>query len=61
MREPNQGEAAWRLDAGRFVVLYDHPHAMDIDAVRIVTVWTKRRRPRHLHVVKGDAGRYPEP
>jgi hypothetical protein len=46
LREPNEGEVDWLVDAGRFVVAYDHPDEEDIDAVRIVTVWTKRRRRR---------------
>jgi hypothetical protein len=49
IHETNEGEAEWRIDAGRFVVLYDHPNREDIGAVRIVTVWPKRRpRRRHL-------------
>jgi len=46
IREANEGEAEWRVDAGRFVVVYDHPDNRDIDAVRIVSAWTKRRRKR---------------
>ncbi len=46
LRVANAGEADWLLDAGHFVVIYDHPDSGDIDAVRIVTVWTKRRRHR---------------
>jgi hypothetical protein len=43
------GVGAWRIDAGRFVVVYDHPHGEDIDAVRIISAWPKRRpRRRHL-------------
>ena len=49
LRETNDGEAEWRIDAGRFVVVYDHPAGGDIDAVRIVSAWAKRRRHRrHL-------------
>jgi hypothetical protein len=49
LRETNEGAAAWRVDAGRFVVVYDHPDHNDIDAVRIVSAWPKRRRrKRHL-------------
>jgi hypothetical protein len=44
IREPNQGEAEWRVDAGRFVVIYDHPDLEDLEAVRIVSAWPKRRR-----------------
>jgi hypothetical protein len=46
IREANRGTAEWRVDAGRFVVVYDHPANEDIDAVRIVSVWSKRRRKR---------------
>jgi len=48
IRETNDGNAQWRIDAGSFVVVYDHPHGDDIDAVRIVSVWTKRRRKRRV-------------
>jgi hypothetical protein len=44
IRETNDGKAAWRVDAGRFVVVYDHPHGADMDAVRIISTWPKRRR-----------------
>jgi hypothetical protein len=44
IRETNQGEAEWRVDAGRFVVIYDHPDREDLEAVRIVSAWSKRRR-----------------
>jgi hypothetical protein len=46
MRQINKGEADWRLVLGRFVVIYDHPDGDDIDAVRVVSVWTRRRGPR---------------
>jgi hypothetical protein len=46
IRETNLGAAEWRIDAGRFVVIYDHPDDGDLDAVRIVSVWSKRRRKR---------------
>jgi hypothetical protein len=46
IREPNDGEADWRVDASRFVVVYDHPYDDDIDAVCIVSVWSKHRRRR---------------
>jgi hypothetical protein len=55
VQEPNDGEADWRVDAGRFVVVYDHPHGEDIDAVRIVSVWSKRRRRR-----RSPSSGYPE-
>lgn len=49
LREINDEEAQWRIDAGRFVVVYDHPAGEDIHAVRIVSAWAKRRRRRrHL-------------
>jgi hypothetical protein len=49
IREANEGEAEWRVDASRFVVVYDHSHGKDIDAVRIISAWPKRRRHRrHL-------------
>jgi hypothetical protein len=49
IRETNAGEADWRIDAGGIVVLYDHPDKDDINAIRIVTAWPKRRRRRrHL-------------
>ncbi len=48
-RATNEGEADWRIDAGRFVVVYDHPRGKDTNAIRIVSVWPKRRpRRRHL-------------
>jgi hypothetical protein len=53
IREANQGAAAWRIDTGRLVVVYDHPDGDDIDAVRIVSAWSKRRRKRR------SAERYP--
>ncbi len=51
IRHANEGEADWLVDAGRFFVAYDHPALGDIDAVCIVTVWTKRRRKRRLRAV----------
>jgi hypothetical protein len=52
MREINKGEADWRVTTSRFVVIYDHPHGKDIDAVDIVSVWVKRRK-RRLRLVSG--------
>jgi hypothetical protein len=52
MRETNDGEADWLVDTGRFAVVYDHPDWGDVDAARIVSVWTDRRRPR-LRLVTG--------
>jgi hypothetical protein len=55
LREPNIGEADWRIDAGRFVVLYDHPDKGDMNAIRIVTAWSKRRKRRgHLRLVDDE-------
>jgi hypothetical protein len=54
IREANKGPAEWRVDAGRFVIVYDHPDGDDIDAVRIVSVWSKRRRKRR------STGGYPQ-
>lgn len=52
LREPNMGKADWRIDAGRFVVFYDHPDKGDMNTIRIITVWSKRRkRRRHLRLV----------
>lgn len=49
IREANAGEADWRVDAGRFVVVYDRHGSQDVNVVRIVSVWPKRRRRRrHL-------------
>jgi uncharacterized protein YjiS (DUF1127 family) len=61
LRQPNDGDADWRIDAGRFVVLYDHPDQNDIDAARIITAWPKRRkRRRHLKLVNDENGGYPQ-
>jgi hypothetical protein len=49
-RETNDGEAEWRVDAGLFVVVHDHPDREDIDAVRIISAWPKRGRSRKLHL-----------
>jgi hypothetical protein len=54
MRKTNEGEADWRIDASRFVAVYDHPHRDDIDAVCIVSVWSKHRKRRR------SSSRYPE-
>jgi hypothetical protein len=53
LRGANYGAAEWRVDAGRFVVVYDYPDGGDLDAVRIVSVWSKRRRKRR------SVARYP--
>jgi hypothetical protein len=52
MRQANKGEADWRLVCGRFVVIYDYSDGEDIDTVRIVSVWVRRRGPR-LRLVSG--------
>ncbi len=52
MRETNAGEADWRVISGQLVVIYDHPDGDDIDAARIVSVWTRPRK-RRLHTVTG--------
>jgi hypothetical protein len=44
LRAVNDGEADWRLDTGRFVVIYDHDQRAEVATVRIVSVWRKRRR-----------------
>lgn len=62
LRQPNEGEADWRIDTGRFVVLYDHPDQNDLDVVRIVTTWRKRRKAkRHLKLLNDENRGYPEP
>jgi hypothetical protein len=49
IREDNEGEAEWRVDAGGFVVVYAHPDNEDTATARIVSVWPKRHgRRRHL-------------
>lgn len=40
----NDGEADWRVDNGRFVVIYDYDECEEGATVRIVSVWLKRRR-----------------
>ncbi|HEY3958899.1 MAG TPA: hypothetical protein VGL68_00155 [Solirubrobacteraceae bacterium] len=49
-RETNEGEAEWRVDAGPFVVVYDHPDREDIDTVRIISAWPKRRQSHKRHL-----------
>jgi hypothetical protein len=53
-RETNDGEGEWRVDAGTFVVIYNHPDGADAGAVRIISTWVKRRRRRR------GRGDYPE-
>jgi hypothetical protein len=48
IRETNEGTAQWRVDAGGFVIVYVHPDGDDVSSVRIVSVWTKRRRKRRV-------------
>ena len=45
-REINRGPADWRIEAGHFVVIYDHPDRGDPRTVRIVSVWAKRQEHR---------------
>ncbi|HEX5853110.1 MAG TPA: hypothetical protein VFY36_08455 [Solirubrobacteraceae bacterium] len=48
IREINKGRAAWRVDAGSFVVVYDR--SASLNSIRIVSVWVKRRpRRRRAH------------
>jgi hypothetical protein len=44
IREANEGEADWRIDAGDFVVLYDYAASGRLRTIRIITVWSKRHR-----------------
>ena len=46
IREINRGRAAWRVDAGSFVVVYDR--SPGLNSIRIVSVWVKHR-PRRRH------------
>lgn len=56
LREDNQGAAEWRVDTGRFVVVYDHPYGDNVDAVRIVLGEDDVRvlRPRGRHSVASN-------
>lgn len=61
LRQQNEGDADWRIETGRFVVLYDHPDQKDIEVVRIITAWPKRdKRGRHLRPVNDENEGYPE-
>lgn len=42
VRRPNPGSAGWRVDAGRLVIVYEHPDGEDPSAARIVTLWRRR-------------------
>jgi len=42
VRRQNPGAAAWRINAGRLVIVYQHPDQGDRSAARVVTVWRKR-------------------
>lgn len=53
IREDNEGEAEWRVDAGSFVVVYAHPDYQDASTVRIVSVWPKRRERRRRRHLRG--------
>lgn len=44
LRATNDGEADWRVDNGRLVVIYDYDERADVSTVRIVSVWLKRRK-----------------
>lgn len=46
IRESNEGSADWRVDAGTFVVVYDHPDGEDVCAARIISAWIGRERKR---------------
>jgi hypothetical protein len=60
-RQTNTGAADWRIDAGSFFVLYDHPVGNDMDVARIITVWPKRRKRRqHLKLVSDENEDYSE-
>jgi hypothetical protein len=60
-REKNEGEANWRVNAGGFSVLYDHPTDGDLDTIRIVTAWPRRRKhKRHLQSIDHETESYPE-
>jgi hypothetical protein len=60
-REPNEGEADWRIDTGRSFVLYDHPDGDNMDVVRIITAWPKRgKRRRHLKSINDRTKGYPD-
>jgi predicted secreted Zn-dependent protease len=41
-RRRNAGKAAWRVAAGRLVIVYEHPDGDDPLAARVVTVWRRR-------------------
>jgi hypothetical protein len=41
-RHRNAGEAGWKVVAGRFVVVYEHPDGGDPLFARVVTVWRRR-------------------
>lgn len=41
-RRRNAGEAGWKVAAGRFVVVYEHPDGGDPLVARVVTVWRRR-------------------
>jgi len=55
VRVTNEGPADWRIEASTFSVLYDNPVANNMDVVRIITAWPKRREhKRHLKPVNVD-------
>ncbi len=60
-RQANTGAADWRIDAGSFFALYDHPIGNEIDVARIITVWPKRRKRRQrLKLVSDENKDYSE-
>jgi hypothetical protein len=61
VRNSNNGDADWRIDAGAFIVLYDQPVNGNSNAIRIVTAWPKRhQRRRNLKMIGGGRGSYPD-
>jgi hypothetical protein len=44
IRETNDGAADWRVDTGRFVVIYDHSETANTETICVVSVWFKRRK-----------------
>ena len=62
LRQPNEGDADWRIHTGRFVALYDYSDQNNRDMVRIVTVWRQSdRAKRHLKLLNDEDKDYPEP
>lgn len=57
VREQNDGEADWRIDASRFFVLYDHPDGSDTHKLRIITAWSEHRKYKRRLRAIGDGGK----